>query len=418
MHVLIISQYFWPESFRINDLALGLLERGHQVTVLTGVPNYPDGSFFSGYGYLNKQQDYHGVKVLRVPLIPRGKGGGLRLALNYCSFAVTASFFGPLLCRGRFDQILVFEPSPVTVGIPALVLKKLRSAPVLFWVQDLWPESLVATGAVKSDTALSLVACLVRFIYQRCDRILIQAKSFLDPIRLQGGKEDRIFYFPNSAESLFATPSPALPHLPQLPDGFKVVFAGNIGAAQDFETIIAAAEKLRHHKDIQWIIIGDGRMRLWSEAEVKNRELNDNVHFLGRYPLEAMPAFFSHADALLVTLKKEPVFALTIPSKIQSYLACGKPIIAGLDGEGANIVEESGAGFSCPGGAPDALAGAVLKMYETPEPERQKMGARGRAYYEANFDREMLLDKLEQWMKELAVDPEQLMKELAVDRRA
>jgi colanic acid biosynthesis glycosyl transferase WcaI len=125
VHILIVTQYFWPENFRINDLALGLLERGHQVTVLTGVPNYPDGSFFNSYGYFNKQQDYHGVKVLRVPLIPRGKGGGLRLALNYFSFAITASIAGPLLCRGKVDQIFVYEPSPITVGIPAIILKKL-----------------------------------------------------------------------------------------------------------------------------------------------------------------------------------------------------------------------------------------------------------------------------------------------------
>jgi glycosyltransferase involved in cell wall biosynthesis len=401
MHILIVTQYFWPENFRINDLALGLLERGHQVTVLTGVPNYPDGSFFDGYGYFNKQQDYHGVKVLRVPLIPRGNGGGLRLALNYISFAVSASVFGPLLCRGTVDQIFVFEPSPITVGIPALILKKLKSAPVLFWVQDLWPESLSATGAVKSKAVLALVAHLVKFIYQRCDRILIQAKSFFDSIQQQGGEKDRIFYFPNSAESLFTTPSSASTHILPLPEGFKIMFAGNIGAAQDFETIIAAAERLQWHKDIQWIIIGDGRMRGWSEAEVKNRGLSNNVHFLGRYPLEAMPAFFSHADVLLVTLKKEPIFALTIPSKIQSYLACGRPVIAALNGEGANVVEEAGAGFTCPGGAPDALAQAVLKMYETPKPEREKMGANGRAYYEANFDRDMLLDRLDGWMREL-----------------
>jgi colanic acid biosynthesis glycosyl transferase WcaI len=401
MHILIVTQYFWPENFRINDLALGLMERGHQVTVLTGIPNYPDGSFFVGYGCFNKQQDYHGVKVLRVPLIPRGNGGGLRLALNYISFTVTASIAGPLLCRGKFDQILVFEPSPITVGIPALILKKLKSAPVLFWVQDLWPESLSATGAVKSKTVLFLVSHLVKFIYQRCDRILIQAKSFFDSIQQQGGEKDRIFYFPNSAESLFTTPSSASTHIPPLPEGFKIVFAGNIGVAQDFETIITAAERLQWHKDIHWIIVGDGRMRGWSEAEVKNRGLSNNVHFLGRHPLEAMPAFFSHADALLVTLKKEPVFALTIPSKIQSYLACGRPVIAALDGEGANIFEESGAGFTCPGGAPDALAQAVLKMYETPKPEREKMGAKGRAFYEANFDRDMLLDRLDGWMREL-----------------
>ncbi len=402
MHILIVTQYFWPENFRINDLSLGLLQRGHQVTVLTGVPNYPEGSFFSGYGYFNKQQDYQGVKVLRVPLFPRGNGGGVRLALNYISFALAASTLGTLLCRGRFDQILVYEPSPITVGIPALILKKLKSAPVLFWVQDLWPESLSATGAVRSKKVLDLVACLVKFIYRRCDRILIQANSFFDSVLQQGGAKDRIFYFPNSAESLFTMPVPNCIQIPQLPDGFKILFAGNIGVAQDFETIIAAAERMQCHKDIKWIIVGDGRVRGWAEAEVKKRELTNNVYFLGRYPLEAMPAFFSQADALLVTLKREPIFSLTIPAKVQSYLACGKPIIGSLDGEGAKIVDDAGAGFTCQAGDPDALAQAVLKMHEASEPEREKMGEMARKYYETNFDRDMLLDRLDRWMMELA----------------
>lgn len=336
-----------------------------------------------------------------MPLILRGNGEGLRLALNYLSFAVMASIAGPLFCRGKYDQIFVFEPSPITVAIPALILKKLKYAPVLFWVQDLWPESLAATGAIKSKAVLTLVAHLVKFIYQRCDRILIQANSFSDSIQQQGGEKDKILYFPNSAESLFTSPPSASNSIPSLPEGFKIMFAGNIGAAQDFETIIAAAERLQQYNDIHWIIVGDGRMRGWSEAEVKKRGLIDSFHFLGRYPLEAMPVFFSQADTLLVTLRKEPIFALTIPSKIQSYLACGRPVIAALDGEGAKIVDDAGAGFTCPAESPDNLAKAVLKMYGTPKSEREEMGAKGRLYYEANFDRDMLLDRLDGWMREL-----------------
>ncbi len=151
MKILIVTQYFWPETFRINDLAQGLIERGHQVTVLTGLPNYPGGKFFEGYGYRGPyRQDYGGVDVIRVPLIPRGNGGGFQLALNYFAFAVSGAVLAPLRCRGSFDAILVFEPSPITVGVPAIVLRALKRVPLLFWVQDLWPESLSATGAVKS----------------------------------------------------------------------------------------------------------------------------------------------------------------------------------------------------------------------------------------------------------------------------
>lgn len=403
MNILVVTQYFWPENFLINNLAVGLVERGHNVTVLTGSPNYPNGKFFDGYGYINGQQDYRGVNVLRTPLIPRGNGGGLRLALNYISFAVSASIAGPLYCKGKYDLIFVFEPSPITVGIPALILKKMKSVPILFWVQDLWPESLSATGAVKSKTLLTLIERLVKFIYKRCDRILIQSRSFFDSIVQQGGRSDRILYFPNSAENIFNTSLSSSENVSSLPEGFKIMFAGNIGAAQDFETILSAAEVLKSYEDIKWIIIGEGRLSEWVQREVATRKLHRTVYLLGRFPLEKMPLFFRMSDVMLVTLKRMPIFALTIPSKIQSYLACGRPIIAALDGEGSKIVDDAGAGFTCPAEAPTALAQAVIKMYEMPKDEREKMGMSGRRYYEANFDRDVLLDKLELWMKELVV---------------
>ena len=402
MNILVVTQYFWPENFLINEMTVGLVERGHCVTVLTGSPNYPNGRFFPGYGFFNQQQQYGGVKVVRVPLIPRGDGGGMRLALNYFSFAVAAGIAGPFLCKEMYDVIFVFEPSPITVGIPAVILKWLKSAPVLFWVQDLWPESLAATGAVKTKKVLDWIGSLVSFIYRRCDRILIQSQAFRDPVIKQGADPSCVVYFPNCAESVFTESKPYAGTIPRLPEGFKIMFAGNIGAAQDFGTIIAAAKLLQGYQDIQWVIVGDGRMREWAEAQVQACGLNENFHFLGRFPVEDMPSFLSQADVLLVTLKKEPIFALTIPSKVQAYLAVGRPIIAAIDGEGARVVEEAGAGFSCPADAPDALAQAVFKLYETPGNQREKMGMSGRAYYLANFDRDMLLNRLEILMKEVA----------------
>lgn len=182
MRILIVTQYFWPESFRINDIALGLRDKGHKVTVLTGQPNYPAGSFFPGYGFFKKiREDYNGVDVVRVPLLPRGSGGGVRLVLNYLSFAFFASILAPFRCRSGYDVIFVYEPSPITVGLPALLLKKLKHAPIMFWVQDLWPESLSATGAVRSAWVLKLVERLVRSIYRGCDVILVQSRAFFYP---------------------------------------------------------------------------------------------------------------------------------------------------------------------------------------------------------------------------------------------
>ena len=408
LRILIVTQYFWPESFRITDLALGLKERGHQVTVLTGMPNYPSGRLFPGYGAMTPASEAHeGIEIKRVPLIPRFAGRGWQLALNYLSFALCASVLGPLRCRGRVDVIFVYEPSPVTVGLPAIVLKTVKRAPILFWVQDLWPESLAATGAVKSRTVLRWVKRLVRFIYQRCDRILVQSEGFAPRVAALDAEPARIVYFPNWAEAIYrpARVAEDAPQRAALPPGFRVMFAGNIGAAQSFETILAAAESLRAHEEVQWVILGDGHQRPWVEQEVEKRGLRERVRLLGQHPIQTMPTWFALADALLVTLRDDPVLALTIPSKIQSYQACGRPIVAALSGEGARIIRESGCGLTSSAGDSEGLASAVMTLYRMPREERERMGARGRSYFAANFERERLLDKLETWMQSDARRP-------------
>jgi colanic acid biosynthesis glycosyl transferase WcaI len=408
MHVLIITQYFWPENFRINDLALGLKEKAHRVTVLTGKPNYPEGTFFPGYGFWSKREEvYHGIRILRAPILPRGKGKGFQLLLNFVSFAVFSSIVGIRRCRESYDVILVFEPSPVTVGIPAIVLKRLRGIPVLFWVQDLWPESLSATGAIASRWMLSIVESLVRFIYRGCDKILVQSEAFYAPIQRFGITREDILYFPNSAESFYQPIAldREAPERGHLPAGFLVIFGGNIGKSQSFETILAAAETLKSYQDIHWVILGDGRMFTWVQDEVRKRGLDKTVHLLGRFPAEVMPRYFALADVLLATLGKQPIFSLTIPSKVQSYLACGKPIVASLDGEGARIVREAKAGLTPTPENAEALADAILTMYRMPEEERNLMGLRGRTYFETHFDRVLLLDRLDNWIKEVKRAP-------------
>ena len=404
MKILIVSQYFWPENFRINDLTAGLVARGHEVTVLTGIPNYPGGRFFPGYGlFRNLRQHYHGARVLRVPLIPRGKGGGIRLALNYLSFALSASVLAPFLCSGRFDLIFVCQLSPVTVALPALLLKKLKNAPVILWVLDLWPESLAATGAVRSEKILGMVKQLVRFIYSECDMITAASRGFITSISDNGVSVERMGYFPNWCEPEYqAKPgdSRETEHS-EMPEGFRIMFAGNIGAAQDFETILAVAEMLKGYPDIHWVVLGDGRKFAWVKEQVNIRGLANTVHLFGRHPPERMTGFFSRADVMLVTLKNDPAFAITVPGKIQSYMACGRPILAALNGEGARLIMESGAGLASPAEDTDALRKIVLSMYRMSREEREAMGKQGREYCEANFDREMLISRLEEWMREL-----------------
>jgi glycosyltransferase involved in cell wall biosynthesis len=406
MKILIVTQYFWPENFRINDLAIGLKERGHDIQVLTGLPNYPSGQLFQGYKYLNRRREnFSGIKVYRAPLIPRGDGGSLRIAVNFFSFALSACVFSQFYCQKKFDLIFVYEPSPITVLIPAITIKVTKSIPLIFWMQDIWPESLSATGAVKSPFILKCVELMVRLLYKGCDNILAQSKAFIPSILRLGGDPRHIKYYPNSAEQLYrpVEVDKEAPERKTLPNGFRVTFAGNIGAAQDFNTILAAAENLKHVHDIHFVILGDGRMLPWVKKEVQRRDLQETFHLLGRYPAEAMPNFFALSDVLLVTLKKEPIFALTIPSKIQSYLACAKPIIAALDGEGAKIIKEAEAGVACPAEDPVALSEAVLRLYKMSDKKLKAMGLSARCYFDKNFEREMLLNQLEGWMRQLVL---------------
>jgi len=402
MRILIVSQYFWPENFRVNDLCAGLVQRGHQVTVLTGVPNYPDGKFYSGYNFFkNTRQSYCGARVIRVPIIPRGKGGNLLLVLNYISFVIFGTLFAPFVCRKKYDVIFVYGISPILMAIPAIFLKKIRSSPVVLYVLDLWPESIAAVGAIKSPFFLSLVKRIVCFIYKHCDQILVSSPGFVERIKEMGIADSKINYWPQWAEDNYkiVAVKEDSTESREMPPGFRIMFAGNIGAAQGFKTIIEAMERLKGHLNIHWVIIGDGRMKSWVEEQVRLRKLEHTVHLLGKRPVETMSVYFALADVLLVSLKKDPIFSLTLPAKIQSYMACGRPIMACLDGEGSRIIGESGAGFSSPAGDFESLAESVLRMSNLTDAERRDMGLRGRLYFEKHFTRDMLLSQFEKWVE-------------------
>lgn len=402
MNILVVTQYFWPESFRINDLVQGLSEMGHEVTILTGKPNYPAGKFYEGYSFLKKNTEYYqSMKVIRSPLIPRGKNSKILLALNYLSFAIFACIAG-LRCK-KADVIFVYEPSPITVGIPAIFLKKMKKIPIIFWVQDLWPESVAAVDAVKSQYVLSALKKIVHFIYHKCDVILTTSIGYFDSIRQFNISDSKLKYFPQTVENLYQ-PLPYSYEMPEekmLPKGFRLLFSGNIGIAQDIDTILDAALLLKDYKEIKWIFLGDGSKREWLQERINHYQLNETVFWLGAFPPEKMPYFYACVDVLLVTLKKDPIFKLTIPAKIQSYLACGKPVVAALEGEGKRILEESGAAKVAESGNANALKDAVLEVYLLSQDQRDTMGASGLKYFDENFNRNMLLKKLEDWMKEL-----------------
>ena len=347
MKVLIVSQYFWPESFRINEVAVSLREAGCEVIVLTGQPNYPEGVIRPGYSILSaRTEQYDGLLVHRVPLVPRGRGSGFRLALNYLSFVLFASVVGPWLVRGRaVDVVFVHGMSPILQAIPGIWLARLKKAKVVTWVQDLWPESLSVTGFVRNERLLAAVSRVVRWIYRHNDLLLVQSRAFVSPVRAMAGATP-VEYHPNPGERAFRNPGEVSRPALRLSPGFNIVFAGNLGIVQSLGTILDVAELLSDLPDVCFVLVGSGSRDEWLSSELSRRRLG-NVQLAGRFPPDAMPGILSQASALLVTLVRDPIMAQTIPSKVQAYLAAGKPILAALDGEGAEVVREATAGIAC-----------------------------------------------------------------------
>lgn len=406
MKILIVSQYFWPENFRINDLCAHLVKRGHDVTLLTGKPNYPTGIIFPEFKENPSAfNQYAGCEVIRVPITARGNGSSLKLIINYFSYVFSASLLGSWkLRRQTFDVIFVYEPSPVTVCLPAIFIKKLRKIPVIFWVQDLWPETLESVGVVRSGRLLGWIGKLVSFIYNRCDLVLGQSRAFYDGIARYCDDKEKIKYFPNWAEGIFREIVVfSVPEVANYKDDFKVLFAGNVGDAQDFPAILSAAEIIKDRKiKAKIFIVGDGRMFDWVSKEISRRQLSDYVYLLGRHSLDSMPAFYASADVLLVTLKESPVFAMTIPAKVQSYMTAGKPIVTMLSGEGSRVVSEAGCGLITDSGDYEGLARNIIKMSNMTEAELGALGSNARAYADREFDRDTLIAQLEDWFVEVA----------------
>ncbi len=411
MKVLVVSQYFWPETFIINDLAQLLHERGVEVTVLTGKPNYPDGRIFDGYRMGGVQRETLGhVKIVRLPLYPRGQRSAVRLALNYLSFVASGIVYGPHSLKDvAFDLVFVYAPSPLLQALSGVWLAHRRRVPLVVWVQDLWPESLSATGYANSPRLLAAVAKVVRRIYRACDRILVQSRAFTAPVAALTDRPEKIFYYPNLYRpcEVGCGSERALALVEQLKSCFSVVFAGNLGTVQALDTIVEASERLRSRGDIRVFLVGSGSMDAWLAQQIAERGL-DNLLLCGRFEAYDMPTLFDAASALLVSLKPDPIFALTVPSKLQAYLAAGRPLLASLDGEGARVVDEAGAGLSCPAGDASGLSDAIRRLADCQPEIRRTMAESGRRYFDAHFAPNLLADELiEHFRKILAVGDKQ-----------
>lgn len=403
MKILIVSQYFWPETFIINDLVTTWAQQGHTVKVLTGKPNYPDGEVFAGYEQDGSAEEVFGanVKVFRAPLRPRGRSSAVNLVRNYLSFIVNGCrYFGSAVRGESYDFILVFAPSPITSVIPAIYLKWKMKTHLAVWVQDLWPDSLEATGFIKNKAVLSVVSLLVRAIYKCTDTLLAQSQAFMPEIA-RFARPDKIVYYPNSyLQPAGETRDDQVPAdlLEMMEQHFCMVFAGNLGTAQSVETIIAAAERLKHVAAIKLVVVGSGSLFEYMSEEKARLDLH-NLVLPGRFHGSAMPQFYRRAGGLLVTLKRSRIFSLTVPSKVQAYMAAGVPIVAALDGEGARIIEQARAGLSCAAEDAVALSVCIEKLFNMPADERAALGHAGRVYFEEHFEMERQAQNLVEIMQ-------------------
>ena len=395
MRILVISQYFYPENFRINDICIGLKEQGHSVSVLTAKPNYPKGKFFEGYNFFNKSKEiYQDIEIYRSPIIPRGTGSGIKLFINYISFVIFG-ILRVLFLNKKFDKVFVYAPSPITVGYIGIIASIKFRAKSYLWVHDLWPESVKDAGGINNKSILFLIDIMTRSIYWFYNIILVQSPYFKDYILKQRVSENKIIYYPYYAENFYKVVKPKKEIKSLFGDTLNIVFAGNIGVAQSFDTIIDAAIILKKNlSNFTFIIIGDGRDKKRVEDRINKLSLSDNFIFLGSYPPTDMSDFFACADALLVSLKDTEIFSLTIPGKLQSYLACGKPIIASLNGIGAKIIVESKSGLVSKSEDSKGLADSIIKFSNLNDSERKQYGINARGYFEKEFERISLLNRL------------------------
>ncbi|WP_174614767.1 glycosyltransferase family 4 protein [Virgibacillus ihumii] len=400
-HILVISQYFYPEQFRINDICTEWVKKGYKVTVLTGIPNYPHGKFYKGYGLRKKRREkINGIDILRIPLIPRGNNS-IMLALNYFSFVVTG-FFWQLLSKLKADYVFIFEVSPMTQALPGVWYAKKNKIPCYLYVQDLWPENVEVVTGIKNNYIIGSIGKMVDYIYKNCDKIFTTSESFVKAIVKRGVNEARVENWPQYAESFYEPIKEAnkteIPH-----DGrFNIVFTGNIGQAQGLDLLPRVASILKsegYGNMICFNIIGDGRFRETLKEIIYQNKVDDMFNFIDRQPPEEIPYYISSCDAAFLSFANKELFNMTIPAKLQSYLACGIPIVASAGGESKKLINTSQAGFCTETGNENKLVNSIVKLMHLTENERNLMGERARLYYEENFDKDYLLNKMDKFFQ-------------------
>lgn len=395
MKILVVCQYYYPEPFRITDICESLVKRGHDVTVLTGLPNYPEGIVLQEYRHGNKREEIlNGVKIIRCFEIGRGKSK-VKLFLNYFSYAVSATLKA-LIMKENFDVVLVNQLSPVMMGIPAMVYKKKHNKKILFYCLDLWPDSLAAGGVNEGSIIYKIFYKISKWIYKSADMILVTSSMFEDYFRniLQMNTVN-IKHLPQYAEDLFIPKEDtSVTEIAASTENktYNFVFAGNIGDMQSVETIIKTANELKTIENISFHIVGDGSKLEDCKKLTDDLDL-ENIKFYGRRPVQDMPQFYGIADAMLITLKDNKALSYTLPGKVQSYMATGKPIIGAINGETRRVISEAACGFSCEAENYKALADLIKTFCDSNE--KEQMATNAQKFYFNNYNKVSFINSLE-----------------------
>lgn len=399
--ILIVTQHFWPEAFRVNDLAAGFIEQGWQVDVLCGLPNYPKGEWFSGYRYTGPRREEHdGVNIIRAGEIRRKGNTGARIFLNYVSWPVCA-VFNLWRLKGPYTAVLCYNTSPVLMNLPAIVYAKLHKVPLTSYVLDIWPENLYSVLPVKNALLRGIAHWVSDWHYRRCDQLIAMSESLRQRLCQRTGKpESAVAVIPQHCEDFYAVPIHDETLAARFAGRFNLVFTGNFSPAQSLETVIKAAVKARAAgaQALRLVLVGDGMSADALKALAKELDAGDTVEFWPSVRPEQVPAYTALADGLVASLSASPDLGMTVPAKIASYMAAAKPLLASMDGEGAAAVAEAGCGFVSAAEDVDALAANMAALCAASPDERAEMGRRAFAYYETHYRRRAVLDRLEEFI--------------------
>ena len=402
-HILLITQYFYPETFRVNDLAVEWVKRGYKVTVLTGIPNYPMGKFFEGYDKKHRTREtWNGVNIIRIPLVARGNSSNkllnaIGMTRNYFSFVRSGKRWvkSEEAANLHADLVFTFEVSPMTQAKIGVWYGKRYNVPTFLYVTDLWPENVETVTGIHNRLIIGPIDRMVDKIYRDTDTLFASSQSFVEAIVNRENPVDRnkVHYWPQYAEEFYR------PMDPQKIDGieddgcYKIAFTGNIGTAQGLDVLPKTASLLKGEK-VKFVIVGDGRYQPEFERQIKELNVQDMFTMIPRVQTDKVPAILSACDAGFISFRNIDLWQKTIPSKLQSYMACGKPIIASASGETERIINESKCGICAEIGNPEALAEGIRKMMTL---DNKQMGENSRSYFETHFDKKMIIDQMDQF---------------------